>query len=1136
MTFELTQISGYHVDIDLLGTFYQLLRSLLIQFDGPDAGFKAGQHIGFWLRNTLRVGQPQGNQVCIHLDGAPCIQKAKATTKRAATYQKNLDRVDQGLRKMEQQSNAGKWTPQTTITTIVKGLSNLYVISDDVKEGIRHGIESSGLQFCQCPTEADLCIARCSSVPLATSLPRAVMSADSDLLIYSTIEHLFRPMPKTNNFGTYRKETVLQTLQLHSPEHLVLLGTISDNDYVRNIPTLGLVKNLEIIRSILPAHPHEMLNSYLQKARARVTQQVDDNHFKLSKDVFMDLTETVLPAAPPTNDTFIGRHAQFLALKDLRIERAAALANHRVCPPFYVAPGSHKNQYRPIFSSKESILCGTIYKDISTAKERDQHFPTKLTSPRQPPKAKKPKKKRKKVARTPSVPSAVTRNWRIATTIDRDYRRKHPTKTRSLGCISGAMRAQHTFSDAEVLHTKNHLRSIVFLMNLLQQRLYYAYAITIDALLATAPPPVGSSARPAWAPTTDQERKSILNRLLTVDFARDLARTLFNGTKDHRQEEDFELPQGPLELAHLSYFLFARVTSLLPLRLNHPGLSISKLSHMAAGPVVTAVKTHYQNAVFDEDGDEHQDPTRSAIENFFIRNGARRSFTDFPKARFAPGFVYLTEECLVDALWATEPTKLLLRTVLCRLGEEDLYCCKDLTSMDTVLEGSAPEQTSPLRSVVIQPKADGSLDLSPMLETFSTKGRAVDYVLEHKGRLINALFGRGNHPISLQQELDQKRLRLKGTIACNGLEVKALVYDTQYYRPKAARQLRAQGIMAQTEYEFLTGAALDIQDNGAEDDDDDDLDGLEGLDDDDEIDAAFLELDESEQETTGAGSGEQDPIDPDFGLPGWVDVGMDMIDVDGAAGGFIESGDIVQQQLPYDQVLVRDPFMGVMAPQVDEDIILDESVFEIRHRQSRSGPPAQQNRLVMNFKQSSKLVPNIEVRFDRPEVCPDPDDTILLGMDPGEVNAMTITKLDPRFPNQRHVLKVRRSFLSRPDVRFRNALRDCKTAQGVDKLESRIPEFSRGTLDRYFFYLTSRYHLPGTVEGTWTVLDRILDFYWETPWYLKKKWEAAKARTACLNYAIKAILRLAGGSEGRKRTAHDRPLVMCLGLGSFDSQ
>lgn len=67
-------------------------------------------------------------------------------------------------------------------------------------------------------------------------------------------------------------------------------------------------------------------------------------------------------------------------------------------------------------------------------------------------------------------------------------------------------------------------------------------------------------------------------------------------------------------------------------------------------------------------------------------------------------------------------------------------------------------------------------------------------------------------------------------------------------------------------------------------------------------------------------------------------------------------------------------------------------------------------------------------------------------------------------------------------------------------------------------------------------MDRILDFYWGAPWYLKKKWEAAKARTACLDYAIKAFLRLAGGSEGRKRTAHDRPVVMCLGLGSFDSQ
>lgn len=56
-----------------------------------------------------------------------------------------------------------------------------------------------------------------------------------------------------------------------------------------------------------------------------------------------------------------------------------------------------------------------------------------------------------------------------------------------------------------------------------------------------------------------------------------------------------------------------------------------------------------------------------------------------------------------------------------------------------------------------------------------------------------------------------------------------------------------------------------------------------------------------------------DQIDPDFGLPGWVDVGMDMMDVDRdgivAAGGFVEPGELVQWKLPYDQVLIRDPFM-----------------------------------------------------------------------------------------------------------------------------------------------------------------------------------------------------------------------------------
>ncbi|KAF9311668.1 hypothetical protein BG003_007159, partial [Podila horticola] len=229
------------------------------------------------------------------------------------------------------------------------GLTNLCMILDDIKEGIRHGIETSGLQFCQCHTEADLCIAHFSSHPLATSLTRVVMSGDSDLLIYSAIQVVLHPMPKIRDFGIYSKDVILQTLHLESPEHLLLLGTVSDNDYVHNIKSLGLVRNVKIIRSVVPAHPHSMLMSYIQKARERVTQEIKNDHFKLSESVFMNLIETALSVALPTNDIFIGQCAQFLPLKDLIVERATALARHRFQPPFYITPKSHQNQYRPIF-------------------------------------------------------------------------------------------------------------------------------------------------------------------------------------------------------------------------------------------------------------------------------------------------------------------------------------------------------------------------------------------------------------------------------------------------------------------------------------------------------------------------------------------------------------------------------------------------------------------------------------------------------------------------------------------------------------------------------------------------------------------------------------------------------------------
>lgn len=94
---------------------------------------------------------------------------------------------------------------------------------------------------------------------------------------------------------------------------------------------------------------------------------------------------------------------------------------------------------------------------------------------------------------------------------------------------------------------------------------------------------------------------------------------------------------------------------------------------------------------------------------------------------------------------------------------------------------------------------------------------------------------------------------------------------------------------------------------------------------------------------------------------------------------------------------------------------------------------------------------------------------------------------------------------------------------GLDLILSRMPSLDLGGVAEYIRY-TAQYR------------DAIHEFF-QGSWYMKHSWEASKAQTACYDYAIKAVLGLVGGSEGRKHQESDGPApIFAIGLGSFDTQ
>ncbi|ORZ27102.1 hypothetical protein BCR41DRAFT_347427 [Lobosporangium transversale] len=164
----------------------------------------------------------------------------------------------------------------------------------------------------------------------------------------------------------------------------------------------------------------------------------------------------------------------------------------------------------------------------------------------------------------------------------------------------------------------------------------------------------------------------------------------------------------------------------------------------------------------------------------------------------------------------------------------------------------------------------------------------------------------------------------------------------------------------------------------------------------------------------------------------------------------------------------------------------------------------------INWKRSSKLLENVELTFNKPGRCPSANTTTIVGCDPGIVNALTFSSLDPHNPNLRQTVKVRSRFLYLPVLRFNHLLNKRKRENGMIEVESAIPVFGRDTYNEYFQWMNEE---SQTQTGS-TNLDVLQEFY-ESRWHLKKKMGPTKGSTS--------YVRLRGTA------------ILVVGLGSFES-
>ncbi|KAF9938835.1 hypothetical protein BGZ67_010310 [Mortierella alpina] len=1078
----------------------------------------AGAGVVNYIKSLLGDGN---STITIHIDGARNTEKDYAHAARKTKYDKNLLELKTQLAAMERRAGANKRTCQTAMNKIEALLKQVFTLR---------------------PRQP------------ADGNERIVVTGDSDLLGYRSVERVLRVVPRTGIFAWYDKADVLAKLELPSSSHLTVLAAISKNDYGPNIKTLGIITNCKIIKKIAAGPIDSMLDEYVQLATVKVGHPVDKAMFDSSKRIFFDMQDTMSTssAEAASNNDFVTQVREFNRIKGIRATVSRQAQADRPGISFYVRRGSKRNQFRHIFSSKGSILHKTKEVDLSLVRAY-HHPPAPSKGPatkRRKRALKKKQKKQKKIPKkTKPKDQPAERTLQSSTREDHRLRKTFVTKALKVGCIHGNLVRTRTTSGitaAEAKTISTSLLDAVMIINKIQRFAYEVIALDIativSAAAARAVPPLAAQASSSSASQTTSAPLSRLSNNEQKDLTcKTFWRTTHFTIPWPRFSAQGALDPSPVPHVVQAYNRYQGATGYQPFFRRQAAQRGQELVSNTAGPVfpatvpalalhavMAAIKSHYLGSDF---GDMECPEGVHPIDFFFQANAKDRQCADFPKAKLAPGYVFLSEASLVQILYSNNETKGIISRVM----------------------GHA------------------------------TSKAAGEHVVRTKGWLIRQLFYNtastkrfdGYHrKVRLQSEGNRGgKFKLRGTICTNaGFKL----HCTQQPGP---------------------GGDDDDTEADAEDSD---LFNIEN-----QIEGDFLLEDAFFPGAGGSSQGSSQGSSPSASEDEWGDFGDDddddgddgwgAVELGGSMSTSAQAGPSAGPSTAVGQGTLVSPSAVVLGkrratsppPQTPTAVARGKrkatsptpqtsgllpagplplgpqtrsAVAAGKRRATSSAPQSTATTAVtatpfapgdINWLRSSRILQNVGVLYTNPGNSPNPDLTTVIGIEPGEVNTMTATRIGPMSsattstaegPSTstasataswhgldsplRASVVVRRSFLYKPYTMFRGLLQQRKAAQGIDIIESKIPSM---TIEGIHLYLN--YFKNGVQEA-------LFDFYL-SPWYLRKSWDMRKAQLAAYDYAIKAIMGLAGQqsvNEGQRRPANGADVVFAIGLGSFNTQ
>ncbi|TPX41262.1 hypothetical protein SeLEV6574_g06185 [Synchytrium endobioticum] len=233
--------------VDLLGSFFRVL--------------KRDDSISHWsLISVLKELLPMDRTVVV-LDGVAREAKFETSCKRRDISRHSLDKLDRAATKLEQAVAGGRYRmPHAFWQRIDRLKSSCNNVTMEDKQDLEKLLTKAGFEIIIAEGEADVYI---GAHALAQGI---IISADSDMAFYEGVQTL--AMPKFTRggyiFQLVKKQQVLERLGLE-PFALPVLGIVSGNDYVPNVPGLAIRRNVELLKQ-LQTHQRtskELLDAYV---------------------------------------------------------------------------------------------------------------------------------------------------------------------------------------------------------------------------------------------------------------------------------------------------------------------------------------------------------------------------------------------------------------------------------------------------------------------------------------------------------------------------------------------------------------------------------------------------------------------------------------------------------------------------------------------------------------------------------------------------------------------------------------------------------------------------------------------------------------------------------------------------------